>query len=59
MLPTTQRKLHQDSRPLQTVNNCIGRSEQGEEVEAGGEQFQCLHRKVCVPHPPPSSFAYN
>lgn len=57
--PITEPSLHQDLRPLQAVNNCIGRSEQGAEAEAVGKESQCLRCEVCEPDPPLGSSAYN
>lgn len=57
--PITEPNLHQDLRPLQAVNNCIGRSEQGEEAEAVGKEFQCLCCEGCEPDPPLGSSASN
>lgn len=59
MPPITESSLHQDLRPLQAVNNCIGRSEQGAEAEAVGKESQCLRCEVCEPDPPLGSSAYN
>lgn len=45
--PTIELQLCQVLRPLQAVNNWIGRSEQGEEVEAWAWSFSaCTARRV-------------
>lgn len=56
--PITEPNLHQDLRPLQAENNCIGRSEQGEEADAV-EEFQCLRCEGYEPDPPLGFSAYN
>lgn len=58
MPPTMESNLHQDLRPLQAVNNCTGRSEQGK-VEVVGKEFKCLRCEVYAPDPAPGSSAYN